>query len=176
MNFIKVLIPIFLFFYSQNASAQLAIVSDKSEVTFEVSNFKFRTVKGKFTGMTGEINFDKSDLLVCDFNVCIDASSLDTENKKRDDHLKNEDFFYVEKYPTICFESMSISKTDAGFSTKGELTMHGYTREVEIPFSFDGTTFKGQLTVNRLDFKVGESVGGFMVGKKVELEIFCVVE
>ena len=176
MNLLKSVLVIALVICGQLVDAQTKINSDQSKVTFEVSNLKFRTVKGSFSNMTGEINFDKNDLSVCDFNVCIDATSIDTENKKRDDHLKKDDFFNVEKYPTICFESISVSKTDAGFSTKGALTMHGYTREVEIPFTFDGTTFNGQLTLNRLDFKVGENYGGFVVGKKVELEIVCRVE
>lgn len=176
MKFIKTILAFAMLFSFQMTEAQTKINTGQSKVTFEVSNFKFRTVKGNFTGMNGEINFDKNDFSICEFNVCIDASSIDTKSKKRDNHLKNEDFFYVEKYPTICFESLSVSKTNSGFSTKGDLTMHGQTREVDIPFSFDGTTFKGELTLDRLDFKVGESVGGFSVGKKVELEIVCLVE
>lgn len=176
MNLLKSILVFALFSNVLTLEAQTKINTEKSNVTFELSNLKFNTVEGSFAGMKGEITFDKNDLSVCDFNVCIDASTVDTKNSKRDEHLRKEDFFDVEKYPTICFESKSVSKTDSGFSTKGELTMHGSTREVEIPFTFDGTTFKGQLTLNRLDYKIGESYGSFMVGKKVELEIVCVVE
>jgi len=174
MKFFKALFAFALIFSFQKIDAQININSEKSEVTFEVSNMKFRTVEGSFSGMTGEINFDENDLSVCGFGVCIDAATINTKSKKRDNHLKNEDFFDVEKYPTICFESESVSKTSKGFSAKGELTMHGYTREIEIPFTFDGTTFKGNLTLERLDYKVGEGYGGFMVGKEIELEIVCV--
>ena len=175
MNFSKLILAFVLFFNVQFANAQLAINSEKSEVTFSVSNLKFKKVKGSFSGMTGEINFDTNDLSVCGFGVCIDASTVNTENKKRDEHLKREDFFFVDEYPNICFESLKISETKKGFLALGELTMHGHTQEVEIPFTFDGTTFKGKLSVNRLDYKVGESTGKLLVGYDVELDIACVV-
>jgi len=176
MNFLKSIIVFVLLFNFQSANAQFAIDSEKSGVTFTVSNLKFKKVKGSFSGMTGEVNFDTNDLSVCGFGVCIDAATVNTENEKRDEHLKREDFFFVDEYPTICFESLEVSKTKKGYLAEGELTMHGHMQEVEIPFTFDGTTFKGKLSVNRLDYKIGESTGKFLVGYDVDLEIVCVVE
>jgi len=61
---------------------------------------KIRTVKGSFAGMKGEIRFDEKDLANSSFKVNIDAATVNTENEKRDDHLRNEDFFDVEVYRT----------------------------------------------------------------------------
>ncbi|MEL6865777.1 MAG: YceI family protein [Bacteroidota bacterium] len=148
----------------------------ESKVTFKVSNMAFRTVDGSFTGMNGTVDFTTADLSNSNFEVCVDANTVNTDNKKRDDHLRKDDFFHVEKYPTICFQSQEIKQSDTGFTTKGALTMHGVSKEVEIPFTFENNQFTGQLTVDRLDYKVGEGTGGFMVGKEIEITIICVVE
>lgn len=151
------------------------INAEKSEVSFEISNMAVRTVEGKFTGMSGTINFDPNNLEESSFSVCIDASTVNTDNEERDEHLKNEDFFDVTKYPNICFESTSIEKTEDGFLAKGKMNLHGVTLEVEIPFTYADNTFTGNLSLNRLDYKVGEETTTFMVGNEAILTIVCVV-
>ena len=153
-----------------------SINSQKSIVNFEIGNMKVRTVEGTFGGMQGALVFNVDALGDSHFNVCIDAATVNTENEKRDDHLRNEDFFHVEKYPEICFRSTSISKTDEGFVTKGSLEMHGVIKDVEIPFIFEDNTFVGKITVNRFDYNVGEDVKTGMVSEDALLEIICVVE
>jgi len=145
------------------------INNDKSVVNFKISNMKMKTVKGTFSGMKGTVNFTPNNFASSNFDVCIDASTVNTENKKRDDHLRTADFFDTEKYPTICFKSKSITKNADTYLAKGTLTMHGITKEVEIPFTFSNNVLKGTLTVKRLDYKVGESTGEFMVGNEVEM-------
>lgn len=152
------------------------INSQKSIVNFEIGNMKVKTVEGTFGGMKGDLVFDVSDLVNSHFKVCIDAATVNTDNEKRDDHLRNEDFFYVEKHPEICFTSISISKTGDAYITKGELEMHGVTKIVEIPFTFDDNKFTGRLSVNRFDYKIGEGTNTMMVSEEVSLEIICVVE
>lgn len=144
-----------------------------SKITFEITNMKVNTVEGTFTGMKGTVKFNSSDLSNSNFDVCIDAASVDTKNKKRDDHLRTEDFFDVEKHPTICFKSSEIIKTKEGYLTKGKLTMHGVTKTVDIPFTYANETLTGKLNLNRFDYKVGEDTNTFMVDDEVELTIIC---
>jgi polyisoprenoid-binding protein YceI len=150
--------------------------SEKSLVKFSIKNMQTRTVKGSFTGMKGEIQFDENDLANSSFKVTIDATTVDTENEKRDDHLRNADFFHVEEYPQITFESKSIQKTPDGYVTKGNLTMHGVSKEVEIPFTFDNKQFSGILEVNRFDYKIGEGTKRMMVDETARLEIIAVTD
>lgn len=157
------------------ANAQ-TINTEKSIVNFEIGNMKIRTVDGTFSGMKGDLKFDAQDLDNSFFKVCIDAASVNTENEKRDDHLRNEDFFHVEKYPEICFVSRSIIKTADGYITKGQLEMHNVIKEVEIPFTFVNNTFVGQLTIDRFDYNVGKDIKTGMVSAEATLEIICVVE
>ncbi|AEV32194.1 hypothetical protein Oweho_1189 [Owenweeksia hongkongensis DSM 17368] len=160
---------------TQASFAQQTVNTASSTVKFEISNWSIKTVEGTFSGMTGIFNLNTNDLANSNFNVCIDAATINTENEQRDEHLKTDDFFDVEKYPNICFKSTSITKSDNGYTTTGTLTMHGVSKKVNIPFTYNNNTFTGTLEIDRTDFGVG-SDGGFMVGEEVSLEIICVVK
>lgn len=151
------------------------INSDKSVVNFKVTNMKTKTVEGTFSGMKGTVNFSPENLASSNFDVCIDASTVNTQNEKRDKHLRTADFFDVEKYPTICFKSSSVTKKADQYLLKGTMTMHGITKEVTIPFTLSNNVFKGTLTVKRLDYKVGEGTKEFMVGNDIEIEINAIL-
>ena len=159
---------------TQSSFSQQNIKSSDSKVKFKVSNMAFNTVKGTFNDMTGMVAFSSKDLNNSFFNVCISAKSVNTENKKRDEHLRKEDFFYVEKYANICFKSSEIKKTAKGYTAIGKLTIKGITKEVSIPFTFTNNTFNGSFTLNRKDYNVGPN-GGFMVGKEINIEIICTI-
>ena len=158
-----------------SVSAQ-SIDAEASRVDFSVSNMKVNKVGGTFTGMTGSIAFDEASPESANFNVCVDATSVNSGNKKRDDHLRTDDFFHVEEYPQICIQSKSVRKTDAGYLLDGSLTMHGITQAVSIPFSYSAGTFSGSFSIDRKDYEVGARTGSFMVGKEVNLDITAVVK
>lgn len=148
---------------------------DKSEVNFKISGGGIFTVKGTFTGMQGDFNFNESDVSGSSFNICIDSETINTKNKKRDEDLRSVDFFDVEKYETICFKSNSVSKTSNGFNTTGELTIKDVTKTVTIPFTFKNNTFEGNIEIIRLDYNIGEDYGTFRVGETAEVTIICKV-
>ena len=152
-----------------------SINSKSSKVTFEISNFGVNTVEGTFTGMTGEVLFSPDELSNSIFEVCIDAASINTGNEKRDDHLKKEDYFEVDKYLEICFNATEIVKTNDDYTAIGVLTMHGNSKNIAIPFSVTNQTFVGKFTIDRYDYGVGPR-GGFMVGKDVEIQIVCHID
>ena len=156
-------------------SAQ-TIDAEKSVVNFKATALMVNTVERSFTGMKGVVQFDENDLSGSSFDVCINPSSVNTENEKRDDHLKNEDFFEVSKYLEICFVSTSMEKTKSGFKTIGNLTMHGITKSIEIPFTFENNTLKGAIEIKRLAFNIGEDYGNFTASKQAEVEIICVLK
>lgn len=163
------------FFSFSNLSYAQTINTEKSEVSFKISNLGFSQVEGTFSGMNGTLQFDVTDLSNASFNVCIDPSSVDTGIESRDGHLLKEDYFNTEKHPTICFVSSSISKTNKGYKAKGQLTMKDVTKEITLPFTFNNNEFTGNITINRLDFNIGPN-GSFMMGKTTDLEIRCVVD
>ncbi|WP_223241385.1 YceI family protein [Flammeovirga sp. EKP202] len=166
-----ILLTSFFFFVLTGHAQEINISASK--IDFTISNFKVNTVEGFFNGMSGSIQFDENDLSSAKFDVCIDASTVNTDNEKRDKHLKNEDFFDVEKYPKICFESSEIIKNGDQYMTKGNLTLHGITKEVSIPFTANGSTLVGKFEINRLDYDLGKGTGTFTVGDEVEIKIIC---
>jgi len=171
---LKQILSISLFLMLCFTSIGQNIISSNSKVTFKIGNMGFKSVKGSFTGLNGDLTFSADNLQASNFDVCIDAATINTENQKRDEHLKNEDFFDVEKYPTICFTSSAIVKTNTGYETTGILKMHGVTKTVKIPFTYSNNTFTGKINVNRADYGIGPN-GGFMVGKNVEIQIIAKV-
>lgn len=150
-----------------------SIDSENSVVNFSISHIKLNTVHGSFVGMKGEISFDEADLASSWFRVSIDAASVNTGNEKRDNHLRNEDFFDVTQYPEISFESRSILKVGSSYKAKGVLTMHGVSKEVEIAFTYADNAFNGTLEISRFDYQVGEKTRALSVGEFVSLEISC---
>ena len=152
------------------------IDSKKSLVNFEVDNMKFNTVEGTFSGMEGTVKLDPKTPSNSSFNVCIDASTVNTDNSTRDDHLKTEDFFNTKKYPSICFKSTQVTYSSGTYHVKGKLTMHGTTKEVKIPLKFKNNTFTGRFKANRLDYGVGKETSEFMVENEIEIEITCTID
>ena len=104
-----------------------------SIVEFSIG-FAFSRIKGRFTDSKGTILYDASDPTRSSITVVIDAKTLDTGWPHRDEHLRTSDFFDVDKYPTITFRSQRIARTPPGWRADGDLTMHGVTKAISIPF------------------------------------------
>ncbi len=109
-----------------------------SSITFKVRHF-FSYVTGSFKKFEGTITVDPDHPEKSSVMATIDATSIDTQNEKRDEHLRNADFFDVTKFPTITFKSKSVKQTgaDAG-DIVGDLTMHGVTKEITLHAKFLG--------------------------------------
>ncbi|MBQ0788687.1 MAG: YceI family protein [Oceanihabitans sp.] len=166
------LVLLFLFpiaFQAQNVN------TEKSVVDFKINNLVFSNVKGTFKAMTGTLHIDPEDLNTSTINVCIAAKTVNTENEKRDTHLRSEDFFYVANNPTICFTSSTIKRAETGYTATGKLSMLGVTRDVSIPFTYKNKTFVGEFKINRTDYHLGENQNPFVIGTMVKIKITCVV-
>lgn len=174
----KLSFTIALLFISSLVSlqAQQTIDQKKSKVDFKITGGGIFNVTGAITGMKGDFHLDLAALETANFNICIDASTVNTGNDKRDAHLRNPDFFEVDKYPTICFESSSVIKTTSGYAAKGKLTIHGITKEVIIPFTFSENTFVGSITINRFDYDLGKDISSVKAGTEATVTITCVVK
>lgn len=155
--------------------AQQNINLEKSKINFHITSVGLFKVKGTFMGMQGKFSLDTSALETASFNICVDAATVNTDNEKRDAHLRNSDFFAVERYPTICFVSSSVNKTSNGYLSKGKLTILGVTKKVKIPFTFSKNMFVGHLTINRFDYDLGKEFGRVRIGKEATVIITCVV-
>ena len=155
---------------------QLQIDNLNSKATFSLKKLGFITVNGTLTNLEGQIKFDAEDLQNSSFDVTVQVKTISTGNVKRDDHLKNEDFFHTEKYPKINFKSSSIKNNNGIFLMSGQLSILETSKEVQIPFTFKNDTFSGEFSINRLDFNLGKKMPGFIIGKNIQIGIECKVK
>jgi polyisoprenoid-binding protein YceI len=122
---------------AQRASAptarEFAVDFGASIVEFSIP-FAFSRVKGRFTNASGTILYDEAQPAASSVTMMIDAKSIDTGWPHRDEHLRTSDFFDVDKYPTIVFQSERLVPNAGGFTARGKLTLHGVTKDVAIPF------------------------------------------
>jgi polyisoprenoid-binding protein YceI len=95
-------------------------------------------VRGKFNDFTVAIVYDDKDVTKSSVNAVIKAASIDTGIERRDNHLRTPDFFEVEKYPEITFQSARVEKKGKGFIAHGTFTMRGVSKEVALPFTING--------------------------------------
>ncbi len=157
-----------------------------SRVNFSVSHLVISEVDGTFKTFTGSLVSSKEDFSNAEINFEIDVNSINTENKKRDGHLKSKDFFYVEKYSKITFKSTSFKKVKGNnYILKGNITMRGITKSITLDVKYGGIAkdgygntkagfiFKGQL--NRINFGIAWNAkteqGGLTVGEEIDLVI-----
>jgi polyisoprenoid-binding protein YceI len=156
-----------------------------TSVAFKVRHMMVTNVKGSFGKVAGTITLDPKKIENSSVEVTIVAASIDTNNEKRDDHLKSADFLDVETYPELTFKSTKIVKKGEQWVAVGDLTIRGVTKEVEMPFTLSGpaTNPWGQqvigvdaaFKINRTDFGANWNktleAGGVLVDETVYIEI-----
>ncbi len=150
-----------------------------SKIGFAVSFGGLFDVEGRFNDFRGTVVFDEQDLTKLSATVIISSGSIDTGVGPRDKHLKSEDFFEVEKYPEIKFSSRNVIQEGDQFHLVGDLSMHGTTREVAIPFSIIHgekadfwqnfrVSLEGAFDLDRSDFGIGKMDD---IGNKVTIDL-----
>lgn len=157
-----------------------------SNIGFEVRHMMVSKVKGSFDSFTSKVKADElTDLTGADIAIEIDVNSINTGNKGRDDHLRSGDFFDVEGFPTISFQSTKITSDGDDFKMTGDLTVRDVTKPVTFDVEFGGKApmpdgndvygFEAETKINREEFgltwnAVLES-GGVAVSKDVKIKV-----
>lgn len=154
-------------------------------VGFTVRHLMINKVRGKFNDFTGTIELHEQDMTQSSLRGTIKVASIDTDNEKRDAHLRSADFFDAENYPEITFASKRVAIRDDQPVLVGDLTIRETTREVEIPFEITGKIvdprgqtrigFEASLRLDRKDFGVNYHKimdnGGLVVGDTIDIEL-----
>lgn len=149
-----------------------------SNVHFVIKNFAIKT-GGDFKGLKGSIQFDPAKPGAGSFEVSVETNTVDTDSEMRDEHLKGNDYFNVEKYPAINLKSTKItpSSTAGRFYMFANLTIKGITKPVEFGFSAtpkdNGYLFEGEFEINRLDFTVGKKSMTLQDNVKINLSVLA---
>ena len=157
-----------------------------SNAQFSIRHLMISNVKGEFTKVTGQVEYDHNNPESLAAEASIDVGTINTREPDRDNHLKSPDFFDVAKYPTIHFKSKKASKSSDGLRLTGDLTIHGVTREVALdvegpttplkdPWGFTRVGASATTKINRKDFGLtwnqALEAGGVLVGDEVKITI-----
>jgi polyisoprenoid-binding protein YceI len=153
-----------------NVSAQTWQIGSDYSVQFSLSQ-----ASGIFKDIKGSIIFDEQNLNSAKFTVNVDAGSLNTGNALMNKHAKSDEWFDAAKYPAISFASKKVVKSGSSYQVTGDLTLHGVTKEVAIPFNFKkaGSTasFTGNFSIKRSDFSIGKPGGEVDENIKINLSV-----
>lgn len=155
----------------------LVPVNGGSKINFTIKNFGFNT-GGSFTGLTGSINYNPANIGATVFNVTVNAASINTDNKKRDEHLRKEEYFDASKFPVLNFKSTKVSNSGNGvYIVDGFITIKGVSKPLSFPFKITtlsvGYLFQGSFELNRRDFGVGGSSAVLGDKLKATLSVFA---
>ena len=154
-----------------------------SSVGFAVSHMVISTVKGKFDEFNGTVTMNNNQVQTA--QGTIQTKSVNTGVADRDKDLRSANFFDVEKYPTITFQTKSATKEGENTVLLGDFTMHGVTKSLSLPVKVKGPIkdpwgnmrigLEGNTKVSRKDFGLTYNkaleTGGLVVGDEVEIQI-----
>jgi len=185
LKFITLALMISLIFVNTGyASQTFEVDPSHASVGFKIEHLVISKVKGEFRDFTATLVLDDEGLLN-QASSNIKVTSIDTGITKRDDHLRSADFFDVNKYPEMSFKSKGVKQSGGNNVLVGDLTIHGVTREVELPFKIKGPVkgpagetrigFEASTVINRKDYGLTWNktleAGGVLVGEELELLI-----
>jgi polyisoprenoid-binding protein YceI len=175
---------------AQAEPARWNVDPEHSTIEFRVVHMLVSKTTGHFTEYQGFIDMDAEAETVKAIEAAIKTASVNTNHAKRDAHLRNADFFDVEKYPTMTYRMKQYQKTADGYQAVGELTLRGVTKDITLTGNFNGVAkdpwgnlragFNAEGKLNRKDFGMVWSKtldgGGLVVGDEVliKLDIECI--
>ena len=155
-----------------------------SELGFKIKHLMISSVSGSLKSFQAEVETQGEDFTTAQIGLSADMASISTNNHQRDAHLRNSDFFEVEKYPELQFTSTKLQKIDSDtFALFGDLTLKGVTRPVKLNVEFNGATkdqwggeragFVVTGKINRSDWGVNFNgvleTGGVMLSEEVRI-------
>jgi polyisoprenoid-binding protein YceI len=162
-----------------------ALDASHSEVGFAARHLMVSKVRGRFSDVAGTIEISENPL-ESSVSVTIQTASIDTRDEQRDGHLRSDDFFGVESYPTITYVSRSVRSAAKGrYVVEGDLTIKGVSQPVPLDLTFEGGAtdpwggvrigFAARAEIDReafgLTWNQALETGGVLVGKKIAIEI-----
>ena len=166
---------------SPAATEKYIVDATHSAALFQVRHFGVSFVSGRFTDISGTIGVDRENLENSSVEIVIRTASVNTDHEERDSHLRNADFFDVQKYPTMRFKSSKIKKiTDTAGEVTVSFTLHGVTQtitlnvtflgEFDVPWGQHRAGFETSFTIKRSDYGMDKLIGP--AGDTIQVTLF----
>lgn len=151
-----------------------------STAGFKVRHLGVSNVKGIFDDISGVINLDRANVSKSSVKVVIKTDSVDSNNEKRDEHLKSEDFFDAKNFPEMTFVSTGVKKTGKDtLEVTGDFTLHGVTKRIKVKVEKVGEAtdpkagtrigYDAEFNIKRSDYGMGKMIPA--VGDKVSISL-----
>ena len=163
-----------------HAADAYAVDPVHSSISFKISHVGISYIHGRFDDFGGQFSIDKDDPAKSSFTLSIKVETVDTNNQKRDEHLRNADYFNAKQFPTLTFQSTAVKPVAGGYDVAGDLTLHGVTKPVtftlkggdktvEFPKGMQRIGFTTTLTIKRSDFDMKASLDS--LGDEIPIDI-----
>ena len=166
-------------------TTEWAIDTSHSHVGFTVAHLVVSSVTGRFKDVTGKVQLDEADLTKSAVDLSIKVDSINTDDAKRDEHLKSPDFFDAKAYPELTFHSTKIVRSGNGYKVTGDLKIKDVSKSVTLDGALSNAIkspwgkqvraakFKGKIKRGDFGLKWNKALeaGGVVVGEEVALDI-----
>ena len=169
------------------AAKEYEVDSAHSKIGFSVTHLQLSEVEGRFNDFSGKFDWNADNPASSSLTFTARTDSVNTDNAKRDSHLKTDDFFAADKYPELKFESTKIEKLSGErYNVTGNLTAHGVTKKISVPATIKGPVdlfgdgkqslgFRATFKINRIDYGIGAGWKGGS-DKVVGHDVFITVQ
>jgi polyisoprenoid-binding protein YceI len=166
-------------------TAEWAIDGSHSHVGFTISHLVVSSVEGRFKDVSGKVLLDEADLTKSQVDLAVKIDSIDTDEPKRDEHLKSPDFFDSKKFPLMTFHATKIVRGGKGYKVTGDLTIRDVKKSVTLDGTLSapikspwgkqvrGAKFEGKIKRGDFGLKWNKALeaGGVVVGEEVSLDV-----
>ncbi len=166
--------------FAAPATAQdYAVDTMHAGINFKISHLGLSWIQGRFDQFGGNFTIDTATPEKTSFTLEINPASMDTNNQKRDEHLRSPDFLNVKQFPAMNFKSTGVRPVKGGYEVTGDFTMHGVTKSItlelvggrtdEFPPGVTRTGFSAEFVLKRSDFSIGKATPA--IGEKIYVSV-----
>ena len=180
---LALILPLAGFMIAGPLASTYTVDKSHSYVGFKVRHLGIANVKGNFTDYEASVTMDGDDISTLQAEATIQTASIDTENERRDNHLRSDDFFNAEQFPALTFKSKGVRNINGStFELVGDLTIRDVTKEVVLEAEFLGSGmmrdtkkvgFQAETVISRFDYNLKwnnlTEAGGLVVGEDVTI-------
>lgn len=152
------------------AAENYAVDVVHSSISFMISHQRISNIHGRFNDFSGTFAIDKEDPTKSSYSLSVKIDSIDTNNQKRDEHLKAPDYFNAKQFPAMTFQSTKVKAVEGGFDVTGDLTLHGVKKSIvvplrggkfaEFPKGKQRVGYTSTLVIKRTDFDMKTALEG----------------
>lgn len=156
---------------SARAADSFTVDPVHSSVTFMISHQGISNIHGRFNQFSGEFTIDRDDPAKSSFAFSIPVESVDTNNPKRDDHLRAPDYFNAKQFPLMTFQSTKVKAIDGGYEVSGDLTLHGVRKEITIELKGGNKLVEFPKGMHRIGMTTDTAIKRSDFGMRAELPV-----